>query len=116
MDAGHRRGGGVGSAGVQYARALGARVVAVVSSQEKEEAVRRIGAEIVLRTDQIADLKEGLREALARKGLDGVEAAWMSSAAIRSTGFCGASNRRAGSRSSGLLRAASRRLPPTTFS
>ena len=67
--------GGVGSAGVQYARALGARVVAVVSSQEKEEAVKRIGAEIVLRTDQIPDLKEGLREALAQKGLDGVEAA-----------------------------------------
>jgi len=67
--------GGVGSTGVQYARALGGRVVALVSSQEKEDAVRSIGAEIVLRSDRIENLKEGLREALNQQGLDGVDAA-----------------------------------------
>jgi NADPH2:quinone reductase len=67
--------GGVGSAGVQYARAIGGRVVAVVSSQEKERAVRKLGAEIVIRTDTLSNLKDGLREALARQGLDGVDAA-----------------------------------------
>lgn len=67
--------GGVGMAGVQYARAIGGRVVALVSSQQKEDAVRRIGAEIVLRSDRIADLKEGLRDELTRHGLDAVDAA-----------------------------------------
>jgi NADPH2:quinone reductase len=67
--------GGVGSAGVQYARAIGGRVVGLVSSEEKEAAVRKLGAEIVLRSDRMADLKNDLRKALLREGLDGVDAA-----------------------------------------
>lgn len=39
--------GGVGSAGVQVARALGAEVVGAVGSPEKLEVVRRLGAEAV---------------------------------------------------------------------
>lgn len=66
--------GGVGSAGIQYARHLGGRVVALVSSAAKEEAARRLGAEIVLRADAIPDMKSGLREALKAAGLDQVDA------------------------------------------
>lgn len=67
--------GGVGSAGIQYARAIGGRVVALVSSAPKEDAARMLGAEIVLRSDQMTDLKSDLRKALLREGLDGVDAA-----------------------------------------
>lgn len=67
--------GGVGSAGIQYARAIGGRVVALVSSAPKEDAARMLGAEIVLRSDQMVDLKSDLRKALLREGLDGVDAA-----------------------------------------
>jgi NADPH:quinone reductase len=66
--------GGVGSAGLQYARRLGALVVALVSSREKEAVVRRLGAEIVLRSDKIGDLKHGLKSALATAGPPAVDA------------------------------------------
>lgn len=66
--------GGVGSAGVQYARRLGARVVALVSSDAKEKVARRLGAEIVLRGDGIGDLKGGLRAALTTAGRPSVDA------------------------------------------
>ncbi|MBD0416749.1 NADPH:quinone oxidoreductase family protein [Oryzicola mucosus] len=66
--------GGVGSAGIQYARHLGARVVALVSSGEKEAAARRLGAEIVLRSDRIAASRNAMKEALAATGLKGVDA------------------------------------------
>lgn len=67
--------GGVGSAAIQYARARGARVAALVSSQEKELAARSLGAEVVLRSDKMASLKGDLRDHLAHHGLDGVDAA-----------------------------------------
>lgn len=67
--------GGVGSAAVQYARCLGGRVAALVSSAEKEASARALGAEIVLRSDRIGDLKAGLRDALKAEGLDAVDAA-----------------------------------------
>lgn len=66
--------GGVGSAGIQYARHLGARVVALVSSDEKEAAARRLGAEIVLRSDRLEPSRNGMRDALATAGLKGVGA------------------------------------------
>ena len=47
--------GGVGSAGVQVARALGAEVVGAVGSEDKFEHVRALGAEAVT-YDQIAEL------------------------------------------------------------
>jgi NADPH2:quinone reductase len=65
--------GGVGTAAIQYARFLGARAAAVVSSAEKAAAVRELGAEIVLRSDEIPDLRDGLRNALRPYAPDGAE-------------------------------------------
>jgi NADPH:quinone reductase len=47
----HGAAGGVGTAALQVAKALGARTVAVVSSEEKERVAREAGAEEVLRSD-----------------------------------------------------------------
>ncbi len=47
----HGAGGGTGTAAVQVARALGARVIAVVSSDAKAEAARLAGADEVVRSD-----------------------------------------------------------------
>lgn len=66
--------GGVGSAGIQYARLLGARVAALVSSEEKEATARRLGAEIVLRSDRIEPTRNGMKDALLAAGLTGVDA------------------------------------------
>ena len=52
--------GGVGLACVQLAKALGATVVAAVSSEEKAQLVRANGADHVVRTD-VADLRESFR-------------------------------------------------------
>lgn len=56
--------GGVGSAAVQVAKGLGARVIAVVSSDEKEAVARAAGADEVLRPEpgwpkQVKALTEG---------------------------------------------------------
>jgi NADPH2:quinone reductase len=47
----HGAGGGTGTAVVQVAKALGARVIAVVSSDEKAEAAREAGADEIVRSD-----------------------------------------------------------------
>jgi NADPH2:quinone reductase len=47
----HGAAGGVGTAALQVARALGARTIAVVSSDEKERVARSAGADEVLRSD-----------------------------------------------------------------
>ena len=47
----HGAAGGVGTATIQVAKASGARVFAVVSTDEKEEVARRAGADEVLRSD-----------------------------------------------------------------
>ena len=65
--------GGVGSAAIQYARLFEAKVAAVVSSAEKEALARSIGAEIVVRSDRLTGLKDGLRPALQAAGWDGVD-------------------------------------------
>lgn len=65
--------GGVGIAAVQYARQLGAEVVALVSSDAKERAVRRVGADVVIRTDQLKNLKDDLRAVLAGKDISHVD-------------------------------------------
>ena len=55
----HGAAGGVGTATVQLAKALGARVLAVVSTVEKGEAARRAGADEVLLADGfLARVKE----------------------------------------------------------
>jgi NADPH2:quinone reductase len=47
----HGAAGGVGTAALQVAKALGASTIAVVSSEEKERVAREAGAEEVLRSD-----------------------------------------------------------------
>ncbi|MCC7484413.1 MAG: NADPH:quinone oxidoreductase family protein [Burkholderiales bacterium] len=65
--------GGVGYATVQLARALGATVVASVSSEEKAALARAAGAAHVVRTDR-PDLREGFRrqvfDAVGQEGVD----------------------------------------------
>jgi NADPH2:quinone reductase len=47
----HGAAGGVGTAGLQVAKGLGAKTIAVVSSDEKEQVAREAGADEVLRSD-----------------------------------------------------------------
>jgi NADPH:quinone reductase len=47
----HGGAGGVGTASIQVARGLGARTIAVVSSEEKERVAREAGADEVVRSD-----------------------------------------------------------------
>lgn len=65
--------GGVGLACVQLAKALGATVVAAVSSEEKARIARESGADHVVRTD-VPDLRENFRkqvfEAVGKRGID----------------------------------------------
>jgi NADPH:quinone reductase len=63
----HGAGGGVGTAAIQVAKATGARVVGVVSSDEKERVAREAGADEVIRSD--ADWKEAAKE-LSPDGYD----------------------------------------------
>lgn len=82
--------GGVGMAAVQIGKALGARVIAAVSSEEKEQAVQASGADEVIRYDR-SDLREELKR-LTPAGVDvvydpvGGEA---TEAAFRSTAWKG---------------------------
>jgi NADPH:quinone reductase len=65
--------GGVGLACVQLAKALGATVVAAVSSEDKAQLVRANGADHVVRTD-MPDLRESFRkqvfDAVGKHGID----------------------------------------------
>ena len=65
--------GGVGIAAIQYAGTIGAEIVALVSSGEKERVARRAGARHVLRLDHMQDPRDDMRDALNRAGLDGVD-------------------------------------------
>jgi len=47
----HGAAGGIGTATLQVAKGLGARTIAVVSSEPKEQVARRAGADHVLRSD-----------------------------------------------------------------
>jgi NADPH2:quinone reductase len=47
----HGAAGGVGTATLQVAKGLGARTIAVVSTDEKEQVARKAGADEVLRSD-----------------------------------------------------------------
>jgi len=61
--------GGVGMAAVQIGRALGATVVAAVSSEAKAAAASSAGAHEVIRYDQVP-IREGIAEATGGKGVD----------------------------------------------
>jgi NADPH2:quinone reductase len=60
--------GGVGTAAIEVAKAFGARSIAVVSSDEKEAAVRALGADEVVRSD--APWLEEVREATDGRGAE----------------------------------------------
>lgn len=83
--------GGVGLAAVQIGKALGAKVIAAVSSQDKAELVAEAGAEHVIRYDR-DDLRKGIERATDDEGVDvvydpvGGEA---TEAALRSTRWRG---------------------------
>lgn len=65
--------GGVGLAAVQVAKALGATVLAAVSSGHKAQLARRSGADRIIRTD-VPDLRESFRkqifDAVGKGGVD----------------------------------------------
>jgi NADPH:quinone reductase len=62
-------GGGVGSAGVQLAKACGARVIALAQDTAKAELARKQGADVVL-TSTPATLRDDLLAATDGKGVD----------------------------------------------
>ena len=64
----HGAAGGVGTASIQVAKGLGARVVAVVSSDDKAAVARDAGADVVLRSD--GPWKDEAREATDGRGVD----------------------------------------------
>lgn len=61
--------GGVGMAAVQIGKALGATVIAAVSSPEKAEAVKSLGADHIIRYDE-EHLRNGIKEATDGAGVD----------------------------------------------
>jgi NADPH:quinone reductase-like Zn-dependent oxidoreductase len=62
-------GSGVGTAGVQIAKLLGARVIATATSDAKLERVRELGADDVINTVS-EDLVEGVRRRTGKRGAD----------------------------------------------
>lgn len=69
--------GGVGLAAIEIGKALGARVVAAVSSEEKAEAARAAGADVALlygrapfTPDQSKALAQAFKEAVGERGAD----------------------------------------------
>jgi NADPH2:quinone reductase len=63
----HGAAGGVGTASIQMAKAMGARVIAVTSTDAKADVARRIGADEVVPTD---GFKDAARELTGGKGVD----------------------------------------------
>jgi NADPH2:quinone reductase len=61
--------GGVGSAGVQIGKAIGARVIAVVSTADKAERLQALGADYVMALSD-GPLAEQVQKLTERKGVD----------------------------------------------
>jgi NADPH2:quinone reductase len=61
--------GGVGMAAVQIGRALGARVIGAVSSEEKAAAAREAGVDEVIRYDEVA-IRDGIEAVTNGAGVD----------------------------------------------
>lgn len=66
----HGAAGGVGTAALQVARALGARTIAAVSSDDKERVAREAGADEVVRSD--SGWRDAVRELTGGRGVDAV--------------------------------------------
>jgi NADPH:quinone reductase len=83
--------GGVGIAATEIGKKLGARVIAAVSSEEKEAAVRMAGADGVIRYD-MTPLREGIQTHIGGSGVDVVfdpVGGATTEQALRSTGWNG---------------------------
>jgi NADPH2:quinone reductase len=65
----HGASGGVGSATLQVARGLGARTIAVVSTEEKADFARRLGADETVLVD---GFKDTVRDLTGGRGVDAV--------------------------------------------
>ncbi|MGH3728149.1 MAG: NADPH:quinone oxidoreductase family protein [Micromonosporaceae bacterium] len=63
----HGAAGGVGTAGIQLAKALGARVIAVASSPEKQQVAREAGAD---ETVDVAGFKDAVKGLTDGQGVD----------------------------------------------
>lgn len=61
--------GGVGMAAVQIGKVIGANVIAAVSSEEKAEAAKESGADVVIRYDEVP-IRQGVEEATEGRGVD----------------------------------------------
>jgi len=61
--------GGIGTASIQIGKALGAKIYAAVGSDLKEEYVKKLGADYVIRYDN-EDLKERIKELTDNQGVD----------------------------------------------
>ncbi|MDG3010478.1 NADPH:quinone oxidoreductase family protein [Rhodococcus sp. D2-41] len=69
----HGAAGGVGSASVQLAHALGAKVIAVVSTEQKAEFARRTGADeavLVGGSDDVPGFKDTVKQLTGGRGVD----------------------------------------------
>ncbi len=67
----HGAAGGAGSAAVEIARAIGARVIATASEAGRRAYVRRLGADVVLSSEPAA-LRDSVREVTGGEGVDAV--------------------------------------------
>ena len=65
----HAAGGGVGTAAVQMARAMGARVFATASSEEKLRKVKQMGADVLINYSSL-DFLEEVKKHTDGKGVD----------------------------------------------
>ncbi|HET9644367.1 MAG TPA: NADPH:quinone oxidoreductase family protein [Burkholderiaceae bacterium] len=62
--------GGVGTAAIQIAKAVGARVIAAVSTDEKAELCRELGADATLNYGRGSDIREQIRQLTDGRGPD----------------------------------------------
>ena len=65
-------GGGVAVFALQFAKALGARVISVTSTEEKGQLLRRLGADEVLLYETTPDWPRAVRDMTAGRGIDHV--------------------------------------------
>jgi NADPH:quinone reductase-like Zn-dependent oxidoreductase len=62
-------GSGVGSAAIQIARVMGARVMATVGTEEKKKKARELGADVVINHSE-QDIAEEVKRVTGRRGVD----------------------------------------------
>lgn len=78
-------GGGVGALGIQYARAMGFRVIAVDAGEQKREYCLDLGAEAYIDVTQVSDTAAAVKEATDGRGVSAVLVTAGSGAAYQSS-------------------------------